>query len=77
MTTAGLLRHRQTKGAATDRSDLWEGDACPLLCRLCPSHVFPPRPCIFARSKKDSRNGADLFENSRRGPLRLVLPSMV
>jgi len=28
---AGLLRHRQTKGAATDRLDLREAESCSLL----------------------------------------------
>ena len=31
VTTVRLLRHRQTKGAVTDRSDLRDRDACSLL----------------------------------------------
>jgi len=34
VTTVRLLRHRQTKGAVTDRSDLRERDACSLLYPL-------------------------------------------
>jgi hypothetical protein len=42
--TDGLLRHRQTKGAETDRPSLRSRDTCPLLYPLTPfnSPIFPP-----------------------------------
>ena len=39
VTTARLLRHRQTKGAVTDRPDLRARDACPLLY-VCRNRLF-------------------------------------
>jgi hypothetical protein len=39
---AKLLRHRQTKGAATDRLGLRDAESCSLLYPLFPSLVLEP-----------------------------------
>jgi hypothetical protein len=50
-----LVRHRQTKGAATDRPDLQSRDACSLL--------YPLFPSVILTTEKDFTNWGEFFRD--------------